>query len=125
MYAASGMRNTIAIATVIVQAVAIRATVNPRPSLGASSCARNARNGVRRSMRLAADHADQQERSGGRQHMPGGAKTGAAALMSSTFTPLFCVCRLARESPPFGGGARRELESAGSAALEPGRLRQQ
>jgi len=43
MYAASGMRNTIAIATVIVQAVAIRAAASARPSLGASSCARNAR----------------------------------------------------------------------------------
>src|ERR1700674_671315 len=105
MYAASGMRNTIAIATVMVQPAAIRATASPRPSLGASSCARNARNGVRRSMRLAADHADQQERSGGRQHMPSGARTGAAALMSSTFTPLFYVWLLVPKSPPFGGGA--------------------
>src|SRR6266478_7540131 len=103
MYAASGMRNTIAIATVIVQAVAIRATVNPRPSLGASSCARNARNGVRRSMRLAADHADQQERSGGRQHMPSGARTGAAALsVEHIHTAILCVAPGAEE-PPFWG----------------------
>src|SRR5580704_2485458 len=49
MYAASGMRNTIAIATVIVQAAAIRATAGPRPSFGASSCARKEKNGVLRS----------------------------------------------------------------------------
>src|SRR5882672_6084697 len=53
MYAASGMRNVIAIATVIVQAAAIRAMASQRPSLGASSCTRKARNGVPRSTGLA------------------------------------------------------------------------
>src|SRR5579862_6584957 len=46
------MRNTIAIATVSVVAAAMRATARPRPSLGASSCARKAMNGVRRSVSL-------------------------------------------------------------------------
>src|SRR5882724_472927 len=108
MYAASGMRNTIAIATVIVQAAAIRATASPRPSLGASSCARNARNGVRRSMRLAraaaaADHAGQQERSGERQHVPRGARTSAAALsIEHIHAAILCVVAGAKKVPRLG-----------------------
>src|SRR5580698_4849583 len=49
MYAARGMRNTIAIATVRVVAAAMCTTARPRPSLGASSRARKARSGARAS----------------------------------------------------------------------------
>src|SRR5882672_7215665 len=103
MYAASGMRNTIAIATVIVQAAEIRAAASPRPSLGASSCARNVRNGVRRSTWLAADHAGQQERSGERQPVPSGARTCAAALsIEHIHDAILCVAAGAKESPFWG-----------------------
>src|SRR5579863_3920542 len=121
MYAASGMRNTIAIATVIVQPAAMRTTASPRPSLGASSCARNARNGVRCSMRLArtaaaSDHTGQQERSGVRQHVPGGARAGAAALsIEHIHTGILHEAAGAKE-PPFGGGMgcrNAGMESAG------------
>src|SRR3984957_4276815 len=47
------MRNTIAIATVRVVAAAICATASPRPSLGASSCARKVERGIRRAAPLA------------------------------------------------------------------------
>src|SRR6266702_3441864 len=118
MYAASGMRNTMAIATVIVQAAAIRATASPRPSIGASSCARNARNGIRRSTRLTrvamlnldrCRHADmhrlgQQERSGERQHVPSGARTSAAALSIEHIHAAILRVAAGAEKPPFGGG---------------------
>src|SRR6267154_2550709 len=109
MYAASGMRNTIAIATVIVQAVAIRAAASPRPSLGASSCARKAKNWVR-SMCLtraaaAVEHAGQQERSGERQHVPSDTRTSAAGLgIEHIHAAILCEVAGADE-PPFGGGA--------------------
>src|ERR1700676_5511557 len=93
MYAASGIRNSMAIATVIVHPAAMRATANPRPSLGASSCARNVRNGVRRSTRLAKGDMMNFDRC--RHAEPG--------ILREGFTPPFCMWLLAPKTPHLGG----------------------